>query len=192
MKALYTGVMTVTLMLFLAGCVTPAGPHETGGAVLGGATGAIVGGALGHGGGHGAAGAVIGGALGALAGALVGKDIDEATRMRVNEGQALTLEDIKALAQAGVADDLIISQIHATRTIYRLGTAQILDLRGAGVSEKVIDYMINTPTAFVRRLPPRPYDYYWYDPFPAPYPYYYRRPAPPPFHYRWGPGHHRR
>lgn len=153
MKTLYGSVMAVMLVVFLAGCQMPPGPNQTGGAILGGATGAILGGVIGHNsGGHAGTGAVIGGTVGALAGALMGRDIDESTRMRVTQGQPLTLEDIRALSRANVRDDLIISQINSTHTVYRLSTAQILDLKDSGVSEKVIDYMINTP-ATVAHVP---------------------------------------
>src|ERR1039458_1680866 len=46
---------------------------------------------------------------------------------------------VKALAKAGVSDGLIISQIRITHTVYHLSTAEIIDLKNSGVSEKVID-----------------------------------------------------
>ena len=51
------------------------------------------------------------------------------------------------LAQAKVSDDLIISQIRASRTVYHLSAADIIDLRNSGVSENVVNFMINTPGA---------------------------------------------
>jgi hypothetical protein len=68
------------------------------------------------------------------------------TLQRVEQSQPLTAADVKALAKAGVGDDLVISQIRNSRTVYHLSTADILDLKNSGVSEKVIDFMINTPT----------------------------------------------
>jgi len=47
---------------------------------------------------------------------------------------------------AGVSDDLIISQMRNSRTVHHLNTVNIIDLKTAGVSEKIIDYMINTPS----------------------------------------------
>jgi hypothetical protein len=72
--------------------------------------------------------------------------------------QPLGLADVKMLAKSGVSDEVIISQIRNSRTIYHLSAADILDLKDAGVSEKVIDFMINTPTQFrpVRPAPPPP------------------------------------
>ena len=58
----------------------------------------------------------------------------------------LGIEDVKALAKSGVGDDLIISQIRSSATVYHLGTADVIALKTAGVSEKVIDYMITTPS----------------------------------------------
>jgi hypothetical protein len=52
--------------------------------------------------------------------------------------------DVKALAKAKLGDDVIISQVRSSRTVYHLTTAEILDLKEAGVSEKIIDFMINT------------------------------------------------
>ena len=58
----------------------------------------------------------------------------------------LGIEDVKALAKAGLSDDLIISQIRSSATVYHLGTADIILLKNAGISEKVINYMISTPS----------------------------------------------
>jgi len=69
-----------------------------------------------------------------------------ATLQRVEQGQPLGLADIKALAKAGVSDEVIISQIRNSRVVYRLTTAEIIDLKDSGVSQKVIDFMINSPS----------------------------------------------
>jgi hypothetical protein len=54
---------------------------------------------------------------------------------------------VKALAAATLSDDVIISQIRNSRTVFHLSSADILDLKNSGVDEKVIDFMINTPTS---------------------------------------------
>lgn len=157
MKILAPFLLTV---LLLTGCYTPSGrvdPAGTAlaGAALGAGTGALIGSASHHGG----AGALIGGAVGLLTGALVGQSMEmeqqerlrrEAPRTyeRVEQGQPLGIADIKALSKAGVSDEIIISQIRASRTPFRLTTAEIIDLKEAGVSNKVIDFMISyTPPA---------------------------------------------
>jgi hypothetical protein len=139
----------------VAGCMSPQGrpDYTASGALAGGATGAIVGSMARHPG----PGALVGGAVGALVGGLIGHGMDQAheaqlraqapqTMQRVEQGQPLTVVDVKSLAKAGISDDLIISQIRNSRTVYYLTTADIIDLKNAGVSERIIDFMINTPT----------------------------------------------
>ena len=151
--------LVVIGILSLAGCVSPQGqPDNTAtGALVGGATGAIIGSAVAR---HPGVVAVVGAAAGVIAGGLIGHSIDQAqqarlqaeapqTWQRVEQGQPLGIEDVKALAQAGVSDDLIISQIHNSGTVYHLGTADIIALKNAKVSEKVIDFMINTQSSAV-------------------------------------------
>ncbi len=56
-----------------------------------------------------------------------------------------SVADIKMLAKGGMSDEVILSQIrNSGHAAYRLSTADILDLKESGVSEKVIDFMINT------------------------------------------------
>ena len=141
--------------LSLAGCMSMQGrpDYTASGALAGGATGAIIGSVAGHSG----PAALLGGAAGALVGGLIGHGMDQAqeahlraqaprTLERVERGQPLTVADVKALAKAGISDELIISQIRNSRTVYHLNTADIIALRDAGVSDRVIDFMINTPT----------------------------------------------
>jgi hypothetical protein len=61
----------------------------------------------------------------------------------------LGVEDVKALAKAGLSDELIISQIRSSGTVYHLNAADIILLKNAGVGEKVIACMINTPSTAV-------------------------------------------
>ena len=145
---------SATLAVGLTGCVNPDGTqNNTGsGALIGAGSGALIGGANGRGG----EGALIGAAVGALAGGLIGNAIDQdqqarlrvqapQTYVRVDQGQPLGVADVKALARSGINDDVIISQIRNSRTVYHLSAADIIDLRDAGVSNRVIDFMINTP-----------------------------------------------
>jgi hypothetical protein len=55
-----------------------------------------------------------------------------------------SVADIKVLAKAGISEEVILSQIRNSHAVYRLSTAEILDLKDSGVSQKVIDFMINT------------------------------------------------
>ena len=56
----------------------------------------------------------------------------------------LSIEDIKQMSQAGVSDDKIIHTIHSTGSVYTLSKQERLELKEAGVSQRVIDYMIQT------------------------------------------------
>ncbi|HZF00374.1 MAG TPA: YXWGXW repeat-containing protein [Methylomirabilota bacterium] len=145
-----------TSAVVLTGCQYPNGEtNNTGsGALIGAGTGALIGGANGRGGG----GALIGAAIGAVAGTIIGSSMDEEQRerlraqapqtyVRVEQGQPLATADVKALAQAGVNDDIIIAQIRNSHTIYHLSAADIIDLHNAGVSDRVVNFMINTATS---------------------------------------------
>jgi len=141
--------------LTVTGCMSPQGTpdYTASGALAGGATGAILG-SMTHN--HGA-GTLVGGAVGAVVGGLVGHGMDQTqearlrtqspqTLQRIEQGVPLTVIDVKALVTAGVGDDLIISQIRNSRTVYHLNTTDIIGLKTAGASDALIDFMINTPS----------------------------------------------
>jgi len=154
-------VSTISLILAASavvwtGCVNPDGsPDNTGtGALMGGAIGAITGAAIG-GNRHGGSDALFGAAAGAIAGGLIGHSADQQqqarlqaqapqTYVRVSQQQPLSIADVKALAKAGIAEDVIINQLASTHSGFRLSTSDIIDLRDSGVSEKVVNYMIST------------------------------------------------
>ncbi|HVM59959.1 MAG TPA: YXWGXW repeat-containing protein [Verrucomicrobiae bacterium] len=172
MKQRFIAVPILAAGIVLTGCYTEEGrpDYTANGALAGGAigagTGAIIGGAAAH---NAGAGALIGGAVGVVSGALIGHSIDEqqrariqqespATWQRVEQGQPLGLADVKELARAGVSDEVIISQIRNSHSVYQLSTAEIIDLKNSGVSERVIDFMINTSSGYnVAPPPPPPY-----------------------------------
>ena len=175
MKLNTFAVLIGTSAVVLTGCETPYGtPDRT-------ATGALTGGAIGVasgallGGRHAGPAALLGGVLGAVAGGLIGHSMDQEAQARLREqapqtytrldqGQPLNLADVKALAEAKVSDEVIISQIRNSRTVFHLSSADIIDLKNSGVDENVIDFMINTSTsmagvaqasqAFVAETPP--------------------------------------
>jgi hypothetical protein len=151
------------MAVLLSGCVNPDGsPNNTGsGALMGGAMGALTGAAIGARG-HAGPDALIGAAAGALAGGLIGNaaDQEQAARMRAMapppyvapvQGPPTSIADVKAMAKAGVSDGVIISQIRMTRTIYHLAASDVIGLRDAGVSENVLNFMINTPSLWAAR-----------------------------------------
>ena len=166
--------LVASAVVLAVGCETPeGGPDRTAtGALTGGALGAGTGAIIGSQSGHAGEGALIGGALGALTGGIIGNAMDQQQRemlerqspqkmQRVEQGQPLGLADIKALTKADISDEVIISQIRNSRVVYRLTTAEIIDLKDAGVSEKVIDFMINTPSLYPPPPPPSRYYYYY-------------------------------
>ena len=135
----------------LTGCVNPNGTqNNTGtGALIGGAMGAITGAAIG-GPRNGGAGALIGAAAGMIAGGAIGNSMDQQQQdrlraqapqsyVRVVQGQPLGIADVKAMAQAGVSDDVIIAQIQGSHTAFHLSAADIIDLHNSGVSDRVVN-----------------------------------------------------
>jgi outer membrane lipoprotein SlyB len=158
MKLPNVSLILATSAVVWTGCVNPNGtPDNTAtGALTGGAIGAITGAAIG-GGRNGGIDALFGAAAGAIAGGLIGHSVDQQqqarlqaqapqTYVRVSQQQPLTTADIKAMVKAGISEDVIINQIASTHTGFRLSSADIIDLRDSGVTDKVIDYMINTAT----------------------------------------------
>jgi hypothetical protein len=143
---------------------------------LGAATGAAVG-SLTH---HTGAGAVLGGAVGAIAGGLTGSAIDNSERKQAaanaaavaaaNQPPPLSLEDVQKLSASGTSDSVIISQIRASGSVYRLTADQILWLQQYGVHDAVIHEMQLTasrPRA-VYTATPVYQPVYVYDPAPPP------------------------
>ena len=135
-----------TFSMILAGCETKTGT----GALAGGGLGAIAGGAAGGG-----KGALIGGAVGAVAGGLVGASLDEQDRKvmqrtsprtvdRMDRREPLTVNDVIKLSQGGVSDESIIRYLQQTGSTYNLSQAQIRRLQDAGVSQRVVNYMVDS------------------------------------------------
>jgi len=66
------------------------------------------------------------------------------TVKKIENGEQLSTEDVKKMARAGLSDDAIIRQINETKSTFYLSSADIVDLKKAGISQKVINYMIHT------------------------------------------------
>ena len=163
-SSLVRQVLSGLLASTLTACYTPDGrPDRTAsGALIGGASGAVIGSIADRR--HPGVGALIGGAAGALTGSLIGNSMDQQERARHRSVppppptynppapaaatpavNPTSVEDIKNMSKAGVSDEVIINQIVTTRSIYQLNADAIVDLNRAGVSAKVINYMIGTP-----------------------------------------------
>lgn len=176
--------------LFFAGCESAS--HTDRGALMGGLGGAGVGALMGSAVGKTGPGAAIGAGVGALTGAAIGNGMDEVEarnramieqtlQRRVGPG-AVTIEEVVAMRNAGVADELIINHVRYHGMARELTSQDLIALQQQGLSPAVVRAMQEPPMrreAVVVGAPPPPAvfvdDYYYYrDPW-------YRHP-----HYRWG------
>ena len=110
--------------------------------------------------------------------------VSSAVYDKMVHGDDLSLYDIKALTRAHVSDGIILRYLRDQETVYYLNSDDVANLRKAGVSQSIVDYMLQTPRMYGPDFYPAigvgvGYGPYWGDPFwgPAyPYPYYpYRR-----------------
>ena len=120
-------------------------------------------------------------------------------RDKVAELQPLTTGDIAALSRKHVSDGTIVGHVQSAGTVYYLKSAQVAQLRRAGVSEEVVDYLMSTPVREARRRQQAVEFQLWastapwyYGPaygYPGRYGYAYRRgyPYPGPY-YAYPPG----
>ena len=137
------------LVLAMAGTLFMGCESKTGtGVLVGGASGAAIGGIAGGG-----TGALIGAGAGVIAGGLIGAALDnqdqknlkrqsQQTYDRVDNGQQLSVKDVINMHKAGISDDKQIELIQKTNSHFTLNSYQIEQLRNAGVSERVINYMM--------------------------------------------------
>lgn len=140
-------LLTLTFLTLLStGCSTNTGTGVIAGGVLGAGIGGIT---------NGGRGALIGSAAGIIAGGLVGMILDSQDRKvmqqssprtvdRMDRGEPLTINDVIKLSQGGVSDDTIITYMKERQTTYTLSQAQIRRMQDAGVSQRVINFMMET------------------------------------------------
>jgi outer membrane lipoprotein SlyB len=176
--------LALALLVAAAGCRSPY--YADRGALFGGLTGAGVGALVGDAAGNTGAGALIGTAVGALAGTAIGENIDadvarskaeiEARLGRQMQG-AVTPQDVVAMTQAGLSDDVIATHIRANGMAQPLAVNDLINLRNMGVRDGVINAMQQTPPRLAQAAQPV-----------AVYPAY---PPPPvvmaPYYPVWGP-----
>ncbi len=90
--------------------------------------------------------------------------------------QPMSITDVINLAKEGVSDKVIVDQLHATHSTFRLSSDDIITLKKSGVSQRVISAMINLKPEVRHRYTyyPDPWFYYnaWW-PYYGGYPYYY-------------------
>ncbi len=105
----------------------------------------------------------------------------------------MTIGEIDSLSTQGVSDSLIIAQIKATHSVFRLSSQDIVQLKKDGVSETVISAMIAAKPVNRSRWygyygPPAFYPYdvtfdYWWWGWPYYYPAFYGGFYSHPFHF---------
>ena len=61
-----------------------------------------------------------------------------------SDNDPLTVKDIIEMNAAKVGDEVIISQIEATGSVFHLSTQEIIALKDAGISDKVVKAIIET------------------------------------------------
>ncbi|MBC7854165.1 MAG: DUF1269 domain-containing protein [Pirellulaceae bacterium] len=170
------------------------------GALFGGVVGAGTGAAIGQRSGNPVAGALIGTAVGAITGNAIGEGIDEdvarnraevEARMGRQMAAAVTPEDVVAMTQAGLGDEVIATHIRAHGVAQPPQVNDLITLRNQGVSDNVLKAMqtspgpqtarVNAPGASPVIIQERVY---------APHPYYGSCWGPPPPHFGYRHGHH--
>jgi len=196
---------TLTLVS-LIGCQSPYRSDQGAlfGGLLGAGTGAIVGDALGNAG----AGAAIGAGVGALSGAVVGSELDQIEAQnraaiaqqlgREVSANAVSLDDVVAMSNAGVDEELIVTHVRAHGMAAPLQTSDLIFLQQQNVGTRVIKAMQEPPpqpkSVVVRQPSPPPvviHEYspapsFWHDPCYGPHYYAPRHRS----HVSWGMSFH--
>jgi hypothetical protein len=136
MRAVYTYYLAALFAIFTASCSSST------------ATGTFTAGGLGT-------GVLIGSAAGIVASGSMEAALDEQERKvmerssprtvnRMDRGDSLTLNDIIKLSQSGVTDDTIIKYLTDSGSTYHLTQPQVKRLQEGGVSQRVINFMIQS------------------------------------------------
>jgi Outer membrane lipoprotein len=156
MVAMVTPRSIVTLALIWSalaiGCRSPY--YSDRGAVAGGLAGAGIGAALGNASGNAGPAALAGAAIGAITGNVVGESIDAdlarskaeiEARMGRQMSGAVSNDDVIAMTQAGLSEDVISTHIRAHGVARSPSVNDLIVLRNQGVSDRVIQALQRTP-----------------------------------------------
>lgn len=139
-----------------SGCRSPF--YADRGAGLGAITGALAGAAIGGHNGDALAGAVLGSAAGGLAGAAIGQSIDDdiarnqaiiEERMGRRMTGAATVADVIQMSKSGLGDEVIITHVRNFGMAQPLQISDLITLRNAAVSNRVITAMQEPPAPIV-------------------------------------------
>ena len=141
-------VIAASVVCLSAGCRSTN--YGDKGALFGGLFGAGTGSAIGSNSGHPVEGALIGTAIGAITGGAVGDsfqaDMDRnraevEARMGRQMAAAVSPEDVVAMTQAGLSDDVIATHIRAHGVAHPPQVNDLITLRNQGVSDNVLKAM---------------------------------------------------
>ena len=175
-------LFAVTFILATAtvgsGCRSPY--HSDRLALMGGLAGAGIGAMVGESTGNPESGALIGAVAGAITGNVIGESMDatEARNRAMIESQlgrqvrgATTINDVIAMNQAGLSDDVIIRHIQYSRMAAPPSSADLVTLSQAGVADRVIQAVQTPPLspAPTRMPPPVIIEEYHFGPPPIPW-----------------------
>jgi hypothetical protein len=154
MKSIRFLSAAAALPLVLAcGCDTLS--HTENGALAGGGIGAATGALIGNATGHTAGGALIGAGVGALTGGLIGHAADDSEKKAIAAAQPqhpLGVVDIVQMVQSHISDDLIVSDIRTTGSVFYLSAQDTIWLKQNGVSDRVVAEMMATANRVPRRV----------------------------------------
>ena len=192
------GLLIVAVLLASLSIGCRSSSYGDRGSVLGGLFGAGTGAVIGANSGHPVEGAVIGTAIGAITGGAVGDGMDAEVarnraeveaRMGRQMAAAVSPQDVVAMTQAGLSDDVIATHIRAHGVAHPPQVNDLITLRNQGVSDNVLKAMQNSPGPQPLNAPGPP-PVIVQERVYAPPPYYgpYWGPPPAYFGYRYGRG----
>lgn len=186
-QARYGLALAAVAALLTAGCASPY--YADRGAAFGGVTGAGVGALVGSAVDHPVAGALVGAGVGAVSGAAVGRGMDDiearnraaiaASLGRQVPAGAVAFDDVIAMTQAGVNEDVIVNHIRYNGVQRPPQTGDLIALQRANVSPRVIA-ALQTPPAAAGPMAMAPPPVVVAPPPGWGYPAYYYPPPPPP------------
>ncbi len=87
----------------------------------------------------------------------------------------ISMAEVISMTKADLSDDQIIQRINDTRTVFRLQTNEVVMLREEGVSDRVVNYMLDTYSrAVVAEERRNQYHYYEFGYYPYYHHHYHR------------------
>lgn len=60
--------------------------------------------------------------------------------------EAVSLRDLIDLSKQGISDDILIALVEAEKSVFHLGAADLKSLKGQGLSDRLVIYLLQTPS----------------------------------------------